>query len=388
MSIEHIDILKRELPELFDDRKLSDDWNEDFNLIQMKDPTSLKELYQFDVEQFGIFDTEEESLESRMPINLGAEENFPSVKGVGILIEDLFKTDLAGSPIAKWEGSGEPPPECFSFYLPYHTDHPDNWGIYITYEGRNYLAEFIRKHTNFKVVKEECEKAAQLFLYHHEAFHHKVEVFSNRLEIPNRKRFYLEGFKNYYQKFKDSDNSWEEALANADALLICRDKLKNPHISDALFEYVRQQPVGYRRGVELLRKDEFIQRRSWLAEEIFTHCEGKSKKDPSIWRTAPHLFDALTNLKNRLVYIIPMGSPLSQRKQLRPSLPPAKLIKKLKKVVGLKFVRHGGRHDIWVTKDGREIPIPRHPGDLGRGLVRDIISQAGLSVGFREFLNI
>ena len=66
----------------------------------------------------------------------------------------------------------------------------------------------------------------------------------------------------------------------------------------------------------------------------------------------------------------------------------AKLIKKLKKVVGLKFVRHGGRHDIWVTKDGREIPIPRHPGDLGRGLVRDIISQAGMSVGLREFLNI
>ena len=78
MSIEHIDILKRELPELFDDRKLSDDWSEDFNLIQMKDPTSLKEQYQFDVEQFGIFDKEEESLESRMPINLGAEENFSS----------------------------------------------------------------------------------------------------------------------------------------------------------------------------------------------------------------------------------------------------------------------------------------------------------------------
>ena len=388
MSIEHIDILKRELPELFDDRELSDDWSEDFNLIQMKDPASLKEKYPSDDENDENFDSEDEYLGSRMPINLSPEENFPSGSGVGTLIEDLFKTDLAGSPIAKWEGSSEPPPECFSFYLPYHTDHPENWGIYITYEGRNYLAEFIRKHTNFKVVKEECEKAAQLFLYHHEAFHHKVEVFSNRLEIPNRKRFYLDGFKNYYQKFKDSDNSWEEALANADALSNCREKLKNPLITEALIEYVRKQPVGYRRGIELLRNDDFIERRSWLAEEIFHHCEGKTKRDPSIWRTTPHLFDALTNLKYRLVYIIPMGSPLSLRKHLQPSLPPAKLIKKLKKVVGLKFVRHGGRHDIWVTKDGREIPIPRHPGDLGRGLVRDIISQAGMSVGLREFLNI
>ena len=54
MSIEHIDNLKKELPELFDDRKVSFDWNEDFNLIQMKDPSSLDEQYQSDDEQFGI----------------------------------------------------------------------------------------------------------------------------------------------------------------------------------------------------------------------------------------------------------------------------------------------------------------------------------------------
>lgn len=52
----------------------------------------------------------------------------------------------------------------------------------------------------------------------------------------------------------------------------------------------------------------------------------------------------------------------------------AKLIKKR----GGRFVRHGGRHDIYETEDGTEIQVPRHPGDLSPGVERDIKEKLGL----------
>lgn len=52
----------------------------------------------------------------------------------------------------------------------------------------------------------------------------------------------------------------------------------------------------------------------------------------------------------------------------------AKLIKKS----GGRFVRNGGRHDIFETADGKEIQVPRHPGDLSSGVERDIRKKLGL----------
>jgi predicted RNA binding protein YcfA (HicA-like mRNA interferase family) len=67
-------------------------------------------------------------------------------------------------------------------------------------------------------------------------------------------------------------------------------------------------------------------------------------------------------------------------------LPPGKLIRKLKEVAGLEWVRSGGNHDIYRTRNGQTIPIPRHPGDLGRGLIRKILREAGVKMGLQEFM--
>jgi predicted RNA binding protein YcfA (HicA-like mRNA interferase family) len=62
------------------------------------------------------------------------------------------------------------------------------------------------------------------------------------------------------------------------------------------------------------------------------------------------------------------------------------LIKKLKELAGLEFVRNGANHDVYRARNGKKIQIPRHPRDLGRGLVRNILQQAGLNIGIEEFL--
>lgn len=49
--------------------------------------------------------------------------------------------------------------------------------------------------------------------------------------------------------------------------------------------------------------------------------------------------------------------------------------------LGFQLARHEGGHAVWVHADGRLTVIPAHPGEmLGRGLLRRILREIGLSV--------
>jgi predicted RNA binding protein YcfA (HicA-like mRNA interferase family) len=62
------------------------------------------------------------------------------------------------------------------------------------------------------------------------------------------------------------------------------------------------------------------------------------------------------------------------------------VVKKLRDLVGLEKVREGGRHEVWKMAAGNFVEIPRHARDLGRGLLRSILRQAGIDTGLEEFL--
>ena len=51
---------------------------------------------------------------------------------------------------------------------------------------------------------------------------------------------------------------------------------------------------------------------------------------------------------------------------------------RLAKKHGARFLRHGSRHDLWISADNKIISIPRHPGDFTRGVERDIKSILGI----------
>lgn len=63
----------------------------------------------------------------------------------------------------------------------------------------------------------------------------------------------------------------------------------------------------------------------------------------------------------------------------------ADLIRKLHKIVGLKYLRQRGSHSIWVTGEGRRVVIPRHSRDLTKGMIDRILDDAGLAMGVAEF---
>jgi predicted RNA binding protein YcfA (HicA-like mRNA interferase family) len=137
---------------------------------------------------------------------------------------------------------------------------------------------------------------------------------------------------------------------------------------------------------EKIRKD--IQAVKWqFAEENQQIClPHLPSKSSDVWGATPFMFYGISNIKGRVNYVIPRHSPLVARMRLRPILSHSKLVKKLVNLAHLEFVRSGGNHDIYQSQSGRTIPIPRHPRDLGRGLIRQIIRDVGLDMELDEFL--
>ena len=233
----------------------------------------------------------------------------------------------------------------------------------------------------------EAVRAARLFLYHHEAFHHQTECFATRLELTHRRPFFKTGFERLYQATIGTKACLEEGLANANALEKVRKAMKNPEIEGALVSYVRDSPPGYDQG-ELFRPD-MLAVRCQFAEENQNLCLPHiARKNPDVWRAAPQMFTGIANINARVNYVIPRNSPLLQRMRFRPLLTPRQLITKLTATAGLEFIRHGSCHDIYRARNGANIEIPRHPRDLGAGLIRSILKRAGLAMGLTEFLQL
>lgn len=383
MSLEHLETLHQELPELFQHRDLAPNWHEEFIFVPVGDPESVTNLTS--------------TLEADLAPNPELDDAWLEHFGADLLEQNLTFPEIppriaeilggahSGAPVPYTDRSKMPPPDCLAFYLPFHYYHPTWWGVYLLLEGVVWLAGEIVRRSNGSVSKHLAMQSARLFLYYHEAFHHKTECFATRLELTHRRPFYKTGFERLYQKMIGTEQCLEEGLANASALADSNKKLSDSVINAALEEYVLDSPPGYDQGVRI-RKD-FHPQRCAFAEENQEIClPHLPVKHPDVWRTAPHMFNGIANINSRVNYVIPKSSPLAARLPFRPLLPPTKLVKKLRELVDLEFVRNGGKHDIYRIPSGKRIQIPRHPRDLGRGLMRKILRDAGLEMSLEEFM--
>jgi len=210
MSIEHLDLLHAELPELFQDRELPRGWDEPYLILPFDpeerggDPLALPDEAADELACFPV----------DMPNNPVALPH----PGMPSEIMDLFGLGHPGSPM-RVEDLREPlPPDCLAFYLPFHYYHPVWWGVYLWGPGVDYLAQQIQARAPQHIEDALAWQAAKFFLYHHEAFHHQAECFATRLELTHRRPFYKTGFERIYQRTLMTDDCLEEGLANARAL--------------------------------------------------------------------------------------------------------------------------------------------------------------------------
>jgi hypothetical protein len=246
MSVDHLDVLHSEMPELFQPRGLSPSWDDGLIVVSIGDPEA-----QFGDSSGRMPPKSDEEFWNYLNLeNLAAEptteiSSLPSPVPVEIL--DALGGAHAGAPAPAVDPPMMPPPECFAFYLPFHYYHPTWWGVYLLLEGVRWLAHEIVRRSGGQVPINDAIRAARIFLYYHEAFHHKTECFATRLELTHRKPFYKTGFERLFQKTVGTDECVEEGLANATALESTKKSMRDEQIDRALTGYVKGSPPGYRR---------------------------------------------------------------------------------------------------------------------------------------------
>ena len=373
-AIDAIDDLKTALPELFEDYELPQDWDDGYDIFSVEDAS-------------GIFDrgTVSDALMYEHTDHIGLLDS----QGEDDKLYELFSGSWPG---ALQKRTGMPPPDALAFYLPFHYFFPDWWGIYLKAEGVIWLKLHLQKkipelddYTAFDVAK--------VFLYYHEAFHHKFECFATRLELTQRIPIYREGFEKFYQMTVGTDICLEEALANASALenterALKRHPLKN-RIIDVLREYILLSPEGYRKALDYLgtnfKKGLYLlsEKSHGVALPLAPTC------DSMVWSSSTHMYDPIANIKMRVNYILPLNSPLADRlPMIRKQANSARVRRALRKLVGLRPLKsRSGRHTMYETDKGLRFPIPSHPSDLPAGTLKAIINQAGLRMSISEFKN-
>lgn len=164
---------------------------------------------------------------------------------------------------------------------------------------------------------------------------------------------------------------------------------KRANCLSALEVFIRRGPPGYNKAMEYVNDDEFVLGRSEFAElnhvEALPHIPSRKSV---IWNSFPHAFSSINNVNGRANYPIKRNLPLGTRLADRGHYLRYKEVSSGLKKNGRNQIRPGhGDHVIWKSPSGHRFPIPRRPGDLGKGLVAQIIKQAGLSLSFSQFVN-
>ena len=385
-AIDQLDSLKMHMPELFQDRQLSPAWDDGYILFPIEDPMALPDSFSGNKEEWIAERSPQtdhidwESIEDGAPLSSEIQVSDST------LIE-IFGGAHAGAPLPISPSWPIPPADSLAFYLPYHYYHPKWWGCYLRVEGVEYMAGEIRSRVA-DLPWRDARPVARLYLYFHEAFHHKTECFATRLEITHRKPLYKTGFERFYQNTVLTPACLEESLSEASALDEVAAKIKGHRrcleIMRALTEIVSLAPPGYREGVGI-RKPVFDERRCEFAEEnqkiSLPHLRAT---DWNVWSAATHLFHPISNIRSRVNYILPFDSPLASRLPMaRTLMKPSEIRAKLKRLVGLKYLRHG-KHPIYQTSSGKTVPIPNH-GNIAQETLKRILNEVGLDMSIREF---
>jgi predicted RNA binding protein YcfA (HicA-like mRNA interferase family) len=370
MAGDDLNALRKDLPDLFLKRKIPEEWDGEW----IFEPVGNIEEDHLGLENIEDHANSRDEL-SLVPVN-------PSVVLPPVPGEPFPGYPQESSAIA-------PPPDALAFYLPFHYFHPLWWGIYLMIDGIDSLATYLRRESG--ICYGTASRVARMFLYGHEIFHHKAEVYAVRMEIAYRKPLYRFDFESAYQQ----DPGMEEAPAEAYAydfvkrkvFLKPNDQEKRKQVLAALKAYIESSPSDYKRGAKMLTRSRLAKEEGKLAEEYF------NKAFPSLpslshdsWRCFSHAFSGMIRIKSRVNYVLHKNSDLAERLSLGGRfISHQKLSKKLKNE-GCEFVRQGkGSHEIWKGPNG-QFSMPRHPRDLKKGTVRSILKDAGLPFSLSELV--
>lgn len=390
MAAEDLDILRSQLPDLFDDRRVNGEAIEDAVVIPVDHlPEGLSGFIDELIEQatgpvsdgivpfWGTRDTTDTPRGSRSrrrdPLSRIARGDFPG----------KYRAPSNWRP-----GNRLPPlaPDSLAFYLPFHYSQP-YWGIYAVLEYYIAFCASVRHLTHGQLSAATIRAAVDGFLYGHEIYHHRVECFATRMEIIHRRPLYRTRFEALYRRRHIHPDSVEEGLATAGGLMEANSRLKldpraQAEVARVLRDYVIHLPIEYQVGLKLLKRDDFDRRENDFNEANHLACfpviAKKSGPMPDIWNVFTFANRGFIHINSPFSFMIPRGSPLFHRVvHSFKCLTARDVRRRITQLGDCKLVRQGGRHEVWhCAKTGETVEIPRHPGDLKPGTLASIAKRA------------
>jgi hypothetical protein len=282
-----------------------------------------------------------------------------------------------------------PPVDALAFYLPFHRFSPNIYGIYLLAGGVKWLTKTLFYGARQALTPRESLRLAKAFLFHHEAYHNAVEVFSTHMELAHRFSIYETGARRTFQLAPSKQH--EEALATAYAIEKAKNavpKTSRKFARALLIDYVLTTPPPYCFGAQIGSLQRLKACQSLLQESVLTLSSSAIKAiTPGTWAAGLHLMNPSLARGNKFSYLLRRDSYLAQRLPLGAVYfaDRRKLIQKLKAILGGGQEIPGGRHPIFLAPDGTRIPIP-YGKQVDEGTLSSILKRVGISIRPREFM--
>lgn len=222
------------------------------------------------------------------------------------------------------KGIHVPPPDvldALAWYLPIH-NFGYGWGIYVRESAVLMLASAILSRVDASRRGDPdaiygAVRTGLAVLYLHEAFHHKAESFSIRLEIVEHARRHQPYFQGVYGKLRaaGSDDLLEEALACAEMYRRMQERVYRRSIPEDIWEAARKMvldwlptlPPGYRRSPAYIGNEAFDKAENLLSSQIHEGREHPMRR-PEEWNLMPHGYHGLFNCKTVTHVLVPLGA--------------------------------------------------------------------------------
>jgi hypothetical protein len=418
MTPDAIDALDRAVPGVRQERHPPDNWSGDYAVIADTDDLAGE----IEDDLFGDTDGDEAGPPSLLPDSMGEPPDLPSIEAeiadtplpdhrehpdISILTDQLGGTLGTGfpgapgaSPITGAKGGAvwRPPTDAYAFYLPWHEFPLRLWGIYLIVQGIKALGTDIHLLSRNWLSRAEANRVAQMFLFHHEAYHNVAETFAARLEVSHRRPCYLTGFRKVWHHGFNS-GLHEEGLADAYAY----EKVRGQSFGDAM-------PKGplrtLKRGVAAAAFRRILQFSpppydsalrivsgavTWDdAEHAFQETShgacgfGVPPSVPGIWLASGHAMHPSLGRNRKFSYVIDQNHPSLRHAANVPYFSRREFVRRLAIAVA-GHEAGGGKHPKVVSSDGKSVPVPGH-NELPRGTCRAILRQFGLNVPLSRFM--
>lgn len=395
MNIRDIHTLKELFPNIFENRHIPENWDDDDILIDNDDLQNVeddtyKKLYPTEDD---IFDTSLEEINIEEIPHIFSDPIYDIDNKINdSKLHEIFGGNYPGSPSKNPSITRK-----LGFYLPWHIFDHNIWGIYLIHDAIESASQSFYLNSKKFLSKNNCRKLITEFVFQHEKYHNVVETFASRLEITHRVPFYNNQVTKLYNN-PANGLIHEEALANSYAYnnttkLKAFEKIENNKIfltkkraiaKILLSNWIKSSPTPYNLAANMLSQNGQKNTERDFQENILNSYPLTNSQ---IWKFGTHMMQPSLKRNGHFIYIISKKSNINTKNKLTLDFIKYRDLYKKLKPYGIKETFGRGKHHRkFKLANGLKVSVPSHGKDISKGTATKIIRECGINISLEKFM--